>query len=66
MEAYFDLGNLLKENNQTREAVDAFRDYVRRAPNTSANKPLIKQAQEFLDKVREERHGRGGRQGPGS
>ena len=66
VEAYFNLGNLLKEDNQTREAVDAFRDYVRRAPNTSANQPLIKEAQAFLDKVREERHGRGGQQGPGS
>jgi tetratricopeptide (TPR) repeat protein len=66
MEAYFDLGSLLKENNQTREAVDAFREYVRRAPNTSANKPLIEQAQEFLEQSRERRRDSGGRQGSGS
>ena len=66
VEAYFNLGSLLKEDNQTREAVDTFRDYLRRAPNTSANQPWIKQAQAFLDKVREERHERGGRQGSGS
>lgn len=66
VEAYFNLGSLLKEDNRTREAVDAFREYVRRAPNTSANQPWIKEAQTFLDKIREERQGPGGRQGPGS
>jgi Flp pilus assembly protein TadD len=66
IEAYFDLGSLLKENNQTREAVDAFREYVRRAPNTSANKPLIEQAHEFLETSRERRNSNGGRQGSGS
>jgi len=65
VEAYFNLGSLLKDDNQTREAVDAFRDYLTRAPNTSANQPWIKQAQAFLDKVREERRERGGRQGSG-
>lgn len=66
VEAYFNLGSLLKEENRTREAVEAFREYVRRAPNTSANQPWIKEAQAFLDKIREERQGPGGRQGPGS
>lgn len=66
VEAYFNLGGLLKEENRTREAVEAFREYVRRAPNTSANQPWIKEAQAFLDKIREERQGPGGRQGPGS
>jgi tetratricopeptide (TPR) repeat protein len=63
VEAYFDLGSLLKENHQTREAADAFREYVRRAPNTSANQPRIEQAQTFLNKAFEERRDRGGRQG---
>jgi tetratricopeptide (TPR) repeat protein len=66
VETYFNLGSLLKEENRTREAVEMFREYVRRAPGTSANQPWIKEAQTFLDKVREERQGPGGRQGPGS
>jgi tetratricopeptide (TPR) repeat protein len=66
VEAYFNLGSLLKEINQTREAADAFREYVRRAPNTSANQLWIEQAQTFLEKARERRHEGDGRQGSGS
>ncbi|HEY6085226.1 MAG TPA: tetratricopeptide repeat protein [Nitrospira sp.] len=66
VQAYFDLGSLLKDNDQTRDAVDAFRDYVRRAPDTAANRPWLEQARAYLDKIREQRHDRDGRQGPGS
>lgn len=66
VQAYFDLGSLLKNTDQTREAIDAFREFVRRAPNTSANQPLIEQAQAYLEKAREKRHDRGDRQNSGS
>jgi len=59
VEAYFDLGSLLKANAQAKEAADAYREYVKRAPNTPANKKWIEQAQAFLaDAAEQRRQGR--------
>ena len=62
IQAYFDLGALLKDLDQRRDAIDAFREYLKRAPATPANQPWIQQAQAYLEKAREARQERGGRQ----
>jgi len=60
VEAYFDLGSLLMARDQAKEAAEALREYVKRAPNTPANKQWIEKAQtilsESMEKRRHERH----------